>query len=191
MPEPSHGRWWLLAGLLWLLPGTAAWTADWRVQHDGGGIGFVATYDEIPFDGRFRDFEAAIRFDPQALQQSRFEVNVTIASVDSDSPDRDQGMLEPEWFDAEHHPLARFETTGFSTDDGGGFRADGELTIKGITRPVALSFTWDSDGRSARLAGETSVRRTDFEVGSGDWQEDDTIGFDVKIVFDLDLRRVE
>lgn len=174
----------LLAGLL-LAHGAGA--GEWRVDAANSSIGFTATYDEIPFDGSFREFDARIRFDPHAVDDSRFEVEVDIVSIDSNSPDRDEGMLTPEWFDPERHPAARFESRGFRSAGDDGFQADGDLSIKGITRPVTVFFSWTPSNGSARLAGNTRVKRTDFKIGTGDWHEDDTIGFDVEIVFDLML----
>lgn len=174
-----------LAALL-LAQGT--WASDWVVAYETSSIGFVATYDEIPFEGRFGDFSARIRFDPGTLADASFEVTVNIASVDTDSPDRDEGMLEAEWFDAGRHPQARFSSSRIERLTGENeYAVKGDLTIKDTTRPVAATFLWTQAGPSAHLKGSADVKRGDFGIGSGDWEEDDTIGFDVRILFDLTL----
>ncbi|MDA9981863.1 YceI family protein, partial [Gammaproteobacteria bacterium] len=118
------------------------------------------------------------------------EVSISIASVDTNSTDRDEGMMEADWFDAEQFPRAGFSSTAFERlDSGNEFAVTGDLTIKDITRPVKLVFTWVETGASVHLKGQTNVKRGDFKLGAGDWAEDDTIGFEVQIVFDLKLTR--
>ena len=167
----------------------ALWARDWQVNYDESKVGFIATYDEIPFEGRFEDFEAVIRFDPSVLGQGSFEVNIDIASVNTDSPDRDEGMLEQDFFDASEYPSATFTSTAFAKSKStGDYEVTGDLTIKGISKPISLEFTWTASDKTARLRGQGSVKRTDFKIGMGDWEEDDTIGFAVQIVFDLSLQ---
>ena len=177
----------LLGGLL---STQTSWGQEWQVKYDESRIGFVATYDEIPFEGRFEDFDVDISFDPMALDKAAFKVNITIASVNSDSPDRDEGMLEQDWFDVAQYPNSTFTSTAFrKLENTSRYEVLGDLRIKGITKPVTLMFTWETSGESVRLHGQTYVKRTDFTVGTGDWEHDDTIGFDVQIMFDLSLNK--
>ena len=71
----------------------------------------------------------------------------------------------------------------------GGYTVTGDLTIKGISKPISLGFTWEVSDKTVRLHGKGAVKRTDFKIGSGDWEEDGTIGFDVQIVFNLGLQK--
>lgn len=171
-----------------LLSAQSLWAREWQVNYDQSKVGFIASYDEIPFEGRFEDFQADISFDPLALDRAEFKVNVNIASVNTDSPDRDAGMLEQEWFDTARYPNSTFTSTAFvKLADTDSYEVSGDLTIKSIARPVTLVFTWTETGKSVRLHGQGDVKRSDFDVGTGEWGEDDTIGFDVQIVFDLNL----
>ena len=167
-----------------------AWGQQWQVDYDTSRIGFVATYDDIAFEADFREYEVAVTFDPALFEQASFKASISIASVDSRSSDRDEGMLEPDWFDVGQYPYSTFNSSAFrQLQHGDGFIVTGELTLKGVTRPVEFAFSWESTGASARLKGQTRVNRTDFSIGTGDWAEDNTIGFDVEIVFDLKLTR--
>lgn len=177
----------ILAALLPIQPLQAD---EWQVDHAASRIGFVATYDEIPFEGRFHRFEARIRFDTEDPAGGSFAATIDIASVDSNSPDRDEGMLEADWFDVGEHPTATFESSAIRAVPGSDeYALEGELTIKDITRPLHATFTWNAADGSARLEGSADVRRGDFDIGSGDWADDETIGFDVRIVFDLLLEK--
>lgn len=177
-----------------LIPFLALWTAaataaDWTADAARSKLGFVATYDRIPFETRFERFAADIRLDAARPAEGRMDVTIQTASVNSNSADRDDGMQGPEWFHSAKHPIARFVSRGINVEDGANFRLTGDLTIKGITRPVAFLFRWTEKNGAARIQGETLVKRTDFDIGTGEWKKDDTIGFEVKIVFDLQLKR--
>lgn len=174
-----------LSALIWVQP---AWAGAWKVDRGQSMLGFIASYDEIPIEAGFRDYSAEIVFDPAAIQTSIFEISIPIDTVNSNSEDRDQGMLDAEWFDSDRYPTANFRSSGFRRiNDAGAFEVIGKLTIKSVTRPVTLPFFWTTTGKSARLRGQGLVKRIDFDIGTGDWETDDTIGFDVKIVFDLIL----
>ena len=175
--------------LLWAFICPVAQAADWQVDTDASRVGFVATYDGIPFEARFERFTADIRFDPERLSASRFDVRMDISSVNSDSVDRDEGMLDAEWFDSSEHPTASFTADRFRALGDGRFEAQGQLTIKGISREIVLPFTWQASGKTAQLTAETSVKRLDFDIGIGEWKTDGTIGFDVTAQADLKLTR--
>jgi polyisoprenoid-binding protein YceI len=177
-----------------VLSALALWTAvtaaaDWAPDPSRSTLGFVASYDRVPFETRFERFAAAVHFDPARPAEGRIEVTIETASVNSRSADRDEGMQGAEWFDSAKFPTARFASSRIAAAGDGRFRMNGTLTIKDITRAVEIPFRWTQSDGAARLAGEAAVRRTDFDVGTGDWKTDDTIGFDVRIVFDLQLAR--
>lgn len=178
----------ILATLAGMLLFQGVWANEWNVDAENSRVGFVATYDEIPFEGRFDEFTALIRFDPENPSDGSFLVTIGVASVDTDSPDRDEGMLEADWFDVESHPEATFTSLRFEHLPGENeYAVTGDLTIKGITKPVTAAFSWTQANSSIRLAGSADVERGDFDIGTGDWEDDDTIGFAVRIVFDLTL----
>jgi hypothetical protein len=61
----------------------AAPAADWTVQPEGSSLRFSGVAQGEKFEGRFKEFTPAIRFDPAALEASRFDVTVKLASADS------------------------------------------------------------------------------------------------------------
>jgi len=178
-----------LALFLFVLAGGTASAADWKVDMKQSRLGFVATYEKTPFEAWFRRYDALIRFDPAALKDSRFDVTVDISSVDSDSSDRDEGMQGKEWFDRAAHPQAHFVATAFTAVKGDQYEATGKLTLKGATREIHLPFSWTRSADGARLHSETSLNRTDFNIGSGAWAQDPTIGYEVKVRVDLVLSK--
>lgn len=172
---------------LFTAPAVAA--GDWRVVPGESRIGFVATYEDTPFDAWFRSFDAQIRFAPGELDDASFDVRIDLASVDSNSRDRDRGMKQPEWLAADEHPVARFQSTRFEKISGNRFRAVGTLRLKDVSRSIGIPFTWEQSGGRAVLKAEAELSRGDFNIGTGEWSQDDTIGFAVQVKARLRLRR--
>lgn len=164
---------------------------DWAVVPDGSMLGFTAEAQGEPFDGRFARIDARIRFDPAALDDSRFEVEIALDSVDSQNSERDAMLAEPEFFDSGRQPNARYVADRFVALGGNRYRADGELELRGVRHPVALQFEWSADGDAARLLGEAMLDRLAFAVGSGDWEDVELIAREVKVTTELRLRRAE
>ena len=166
---------------------TTHWTAD--AAHSQ--LTFTAVQAGARFDGRFATFDPQIDFDAANLASSRFVVTVTTASADTRDKERDETLRGKDFFDVSRFPQARFATTGFTAAAKGRFEAQGKLTIRDVTRPVRLPFTFvvAADGRSARLVGSTTVERLDFGVGQGEWNDTTWVGNAVEIRFDLALIR--
>jgi len=167
--------------------GATAWVADTAASR----LGFTGTLAGGSFDGRFHRFEPDIVFDPSDLAGSRFRVTVETGSADTQDADRDAILKGPEFFAVERWPAARFEATRFVTVGDGRYEARGRLTIREVTRDVALPFSFKPsvDGRTATLSGGTGIRRLDFGVGQGEWRDTEWVGDEVTIRFDLLLQR--
>ena len=179
--------------LLLLAPGSVPAATTWKADPAASRLVFLATQAGAEFEGRFTRFAPQIRFDPADLADSRFEVEIDTRSADTQDHDRDSALASGDFFATARWPTARFETTSFSARGQGKFEARGRLTIRDVTREVTLpfSFTPAADGRHARLAGGTTIRRLDFGVGQGEWTDTTWVGNDVRIRFDLELASID
>lgn len=164
----------------------------WRVEQ-GSRIGFVATQSGAPVEGAFEDFTAEIVFDSEDLAASRVAVVIQIASVNSQSKDRDEMIRSAPLFDAAQWPVARFEAEGFKDLGGGSYEAAGSLTLRDVTLPVVLPFTLTTEERGGSLhataSGELTVQRLDYGVGQGLWEDTSVVGNDVTIKIDIEASR--
>ena len=166
-------------GLAALLATAAAHAADYRAEA-GSTLGFRATYMDEAFDGRFARFTPSIRFDPADLANARFDVRIALASASTDNEERDQMLVGPEFFDATGAAEARYVATRFRALGGNRFVAEGSLTLRGVTRPVPLQFTW-TPGAKPVLEGSATLRRLAFKVGEGDWADTALLPDEVKV----------
>lgn len=177
----------LISVSLLLLPlGLAA--ADWHTMPESS-LGFVASAQGESFEGRFNEFDARIRFDPAALAGAEFDVRIVLASVDTQNAERDELLPQEDFFNVAASPEARYRAARFEALGGDRFRALGELTLRGVTAPVALDFSWVAgEDSSARLEGEANLSRLAFGVGSGEWADTSAIDDAVLVRTRLDLQ---
>jgi polyisoprenoid-binding protein YceI len=146
----------------------------------GSRLTFTTSFEGEPFTGRFEKFDAAIRFDPDDLAGSRFDVRIPLASARTDNDERDEALHGDDFFDVAGFPVARYEATRFVKLKDGRYRAEGTLTLRGIKKAVPLVFSLSS-GPNPILVGEATVNRLDFKVGGGEFGDVELIPNKVKV----------
>ena len=154
----------------------------WRIDTGESAILFEAVQAGARFEGRFDRWAADVRFSPEALDASSADVRIAADSAATQNRDRDATLAGPDFFDANAFPVARYRAERFVALDDGRFRAEGELTLRDVTREVPLVFTVSPAGEGWMLEGETVVSRLAFELGaSEDWRDTGWIGDEVTI----------
>ncbi len=168
------------------LPCAAAAT-DYTVRPALSQLNFQGTYQGAKFNGVFKDWAATISYDPANLANSKFDVVVTLASAKTGDHDQDSALPGESFFDVEKSPTAHFVSTGFHRE-GNLVIADGQLTLRGVTKPVSLGVVFRAQSpTSATLDIAGHVQRLDFGVGSGDYADTSVIGATVQITAHLQL----
>jgi polyisoprenoid-binding protein YceI len=171
--------------LIGLLLANAAVAADWTMQ-SGSTLGFSASYQGETFQGRFGKFTPQIRFDPAKLSDSRFDVRIALTSASTSNDERDEMLKGEDFFNSGKLPEARYVAEKFRSLGGNRYAADGTLSLRGVSKPVTLTFTW-TPGAKPVLAGEALLKRLDFGVGGGDWTDTGLIPNEVKVTTHLVL----
>ncbi|KRF00348.1 polyisoprenoid-binding protein [Frateuria sp. Soil773] len=170
----------LLPLLLALALPVAASAADYAVQPAQSRLGFSSSFQGQSFDGSFGKWTAAISYDAANLAASKFDVTVDVASAKTGDSDRDGALPGSDFFDAAKFPQAHFVTTGFR-QNGAQVIADGNLTLRGVTKPVSLNVSFKPSGGGATLDVDGTLKRLDFGVGGGEYADTSVIGADVKV----------
>ena len=167
------------------LLGAPAWATDY-VQAPGSTLVFAGTYQGEAFTGRFPGFTTTFRFDPKQLTTSKLQVGIPLATAVTSNADYDGELRGASFFDASKFPRATYTATTFRALGGNRYAADGRLTLRGISKPVTLEFTW-TPGAAPVLSGKATVKRLAFGVGGGDWADTDLIpdliAISTKVVF--------
>ena len=127
-----------LASLVRVLVGVLAFgsaqAAEWELMPDFSELRFSATQQKAEFEGVFHDFTTTARFDPKEPDDFRLEAVIKLGSVDTQYRDRDDYIVEPEWFHVAKWPEAVYRADKVRTADDG-WIAEGTLTLKGVALP--------------------------------------------------------
>lgn len=162
-----------------------ALAADY-VQAPGSTLAFATQYDGETFTGMFPGFATKLSFDPANLAASRLDVTIPLAGAKTGNNDRDETLRSPDFFNIGKFAQARYTATKFRSLGGNDYAADGTLELRGVRKPVTLTFTW-TPGKAPVLAGKATVKRLDFGVGGGDWADTslipDAVAISTRVVF--------
>ena len=113
-------------------------------------------------------------------------MTVETASIQTQDAERDEILKSPDFFWIEKHPQAVFHASKFERA-GAGWRAAGELTIRGVKKAATVSFTLTPAATATVMKGTASLKRLAFGLGQGDWASTEWIGDDVEVRFELKL----
>ena len=180
-----------IAAVLALSAATTAQAATWQVDPAASRLGFHGAMGGQGFDGAFKRWSAQIAFDPKALATSSVTVAVDVGSAATGDADRDQALPGADWFSAQAYPKAVFASHAFKDLGGGRYQAIGELTLRGVKKPLVLPFTLAIAGDTAKMTGQTEVNRLDFGVGQGRWRSGDVVAANVAVSVALVAHRVK
>jgi polyisoprenoid-binding protein YceI len=175
--------------VLVLICGSVALAAtQWTLQPRESKLTFVGTQAGAEFVGTFERFTADIKFDPQDLAGSRFDVKIDLASVNTRDSERDDTLKSDDLFAVKQFADSHYVAEHFAAKGGGKFTATGKLTLRNVTRDVPIEFTFEKKNGSAWLKGTAQLKRLDFGVGQGDWKDTSTVSNEVKVNFVLLLK---
>ena len=153
----------------------AAHAAAWRVL-PGSTLGFAGSFQGAGFSGQFKRYTATIAWDPAQPAACHFDVRVDLASADTGNSQRDELLPGADFFDVAKFPQAHFVASGCKAVAGGALTTTGTLSLRGISRPVALTLHFAPQGKDVVLTVNASLDRLAFGVGGGQWADPSTIG---------------
>jgi polyisoprenoid-binding protein YceI len=156
--------------MLLVAGGTMAQT-NWAIDKAHSRVGFVVPHYGISeVEGNFKDFDATVVSKADDFSGAEITFTAKTSSVDTDNERRDGHLKSADFFDAEKFPDLSFK--GTLSKQGGKYKLKGDLTMKGVTKPVEFEVTYGGTidtGRGLKagfkLSGE--INRQDFGVSYG------------------------
>jgi polyisoprenoid-binding protein YceI len=124
--------------------------------------------------GEFGKTEGVVAIDDADLSRSKVEATIDVTSIDTREPKRDEHLKSPDFFDVAKFPKMTFKSTKVEKAGEGKLKVTGDLTIKGVTKPVVLDVTgptkeikdpWGNVKRGVSVSGK--INRKDFGVSWG------------------------
>lgn len=163
----------------------------WRIDPHHTSVGFMARHMGLSkVRGQFKEFKGEVTGDPNDITSARARFEVEMASVDTGNGDRDAHLRGEDFFDVEKYPTMVFESKSIS-GSGDTYKVTGELTIKGITKPVELEYEHGGDQTdpygNRKIGGSLhgTILRSEWDLkwnvplDSGGWLVSDKIALEI------------
>ena len=144
-------------------------TGTYTIDPSHSRIGFVARHAMVTkVRGSFNEFTGSGYFDAEDPSKSKVELTIQANSIDTRNADRDNHLRSNDFFDMENHPEITFVSTSVEKVDDETFRLTGDLTIKGVSKPVTVDLEYTGSAKDPfgnqriGLEGSTQVNRKDW-----------------------------
>lgn len=146
----------------------------YSIRKEDSHVGFsIYKWMVIKEEGRFKEFNGTIVYDPASPSDTKIAVTVQAASIDSRNEQRDSALRSAEFFDAERYRTLSFTSTKVGARGIDTLLVSGNLTMKGITKaitiPVKVSDVHHVNKIGSLIGFETEfiVNRDDFNIAPG------------------------
>jgi polyisoprenoid-binding protein YceI len=150
---------------------TLAPTGTYAIDPTHSRIGFSARHAMVTkVRGSFNEFEGTGHLDAENPARSHLQLTIKAASIDTRNADRDAPLKSNDFFDMETYPEITFASTAVEQLDADNYQVTGDLTIKGVTKPVTVDFEYTGtavdpyDNQRIGFEGKTTVNRKDWGV---------------------------
>jgi polyisoprenoid-binding protein YceI len=153
-------------------------------------VGFVSRQMGVPVQGKFTRFDVQSNFDPKKPETSKVSLTIDLTSADLGNTETEVELKKPGWFDSVKRPQASFVSTAIKALGANKFEIDGQLSIKGNTQRVLVPVTLAQNGASTEASGAFQIKRIDFKIGEGDWNDVSIVANEVQVNFKLALTGV-
>ncbi len=146
-------------------------TGDYTIDQTHSRLGFSARHAMVTtVRGQFTDFAGTARIDTANPAASKVELTIQTASIDTGVADRDGHLRSGDFFDAEANPEITFVSTKVEREDESTWVITGDLTMKGVSKPVTIEFESTGSARDpfgnlrVGFEGATTINRKDWDL---------------------------
>jgi polyisoprenoid-binding protein YceI len=170
---------------------------SWSIDTVHSHVGFSVKHMMVAtVRGQFKSYRATLRLDPKDFTRSKFEGEIDVASVDTGNVDRDNHLRTNDFFDAPNHPKITFKSTRIEPKDGGEYTVHGDLSIRGVTKPVEFDVEFHGTSKNpygktvAGLSARGTINRKDFGVSFNALLETGGVAVAEKVKLEVDVEAV-
>lgn len=142
----------------------------WVIDPVHSGVTFKVKHLVSIVPGRFTTFSGEIQFDENAVESSSVNVSIDANSITTDNEKRDNHLKSPDFFDTATYPTLTYKSTKVRKIDATHFEVTGDLTMRGVTKPVVLNVEYFGTspgmgyGPRTGFHATASLNRQDFGV---------------------------
>ena len=165
----------------------AAPVPEQRLLSAQSSLQFTSRQMGVPVSGTFKRFTLFSQFDPKRLDASQISLDIDLGSVDIGNPDTEAELRKPGWFDTSRQAVASFRSSAVRATGARQFEVQGLLTIKGQSQTVRVPVALSQSGPVTMASGSFQIKRLDYRIGDGEWNELSIVANEVQIAFRLAL----
>ena len=173
-------------------------TGEYSIDAAHSRIGFVARHAMVTkVRGSFNEFEGGGFFDAASPEKSHVEVKINAKSIDTRNADRDAHLRGNDFFDMEQFPEISFVSTSVEPLESDHYRVTGDLTIKGVTKPVSVDFEYTGSAvdpfqnHRVGFEGTVTVNRKDWGINWNAALEAGGVLVSEKVVLEFEISAVK
>jgi polyisoprenoid-binding protein YceI len=171
-----------------LISSAIAFAAPRAVLPEEGQIEFVVKEMGVPVSGKFKRFDAAIDIDATKMEKSSVNIRIDIGSLTTGSDEADSLAVGPDWLDKARAPYANFKSAAIRELGKGRYEVKGTLNIHGKERELLIQFnSTDQASGKTIVTSEFVIKREDFNIGAGLWNEVDVVSPEILVKVRLAL----
>ena len=128
-------------------------------------VAFLVRAGGTPAEGYVENYKTDFQFNPASPEQASLRLIFDMRSTATGSSMADRAATSEEFLDVERYPTAELSAKGAKPNGDGKYVMEGQLTLKGVTKPIRLPLSINVKDGMAALRGETTVNRLDFGLG--------------------------
>lgn len=161
------------ASIIGLVMASTAQAADYAIDTQGMHAAVQFRVKHLGYSwlyGRFNDFQGNFSYDEEKPAESKVEVTIETTSIDSNHAERDKHLRTADFLDVEKFPQATFVSTAFTPGDNGTAVLSGDLTLRGVTKPIEIEVEKIGGGKDPwggyrmGFEGKTTFAGVDFGI---------------------------
>lgn len=156
-----------------VLSSGAAFAADYEIDQEGQHAFVNFKISHLGYSwlyGTFKDFEGTFSYDQEQPEDSKVNVTLRTASLDSNHAERDKHLRSADFLNTSKHPKATFASTSVVSTGAGTADITGDLTLNGVTKEVVINADFIGEGKDpwggyrAGFEGKTTLQLADFGI---------------------------
>jgi len=190
-----------ITGFLVLILSITAWVPargnDWAIDADHSTIQFRIKHIFSTVFGYFPDFDGTIHFDPENLDQSKFDFTVQVKTINTAIAKRDTHLRSDDFFAADTYPVMTFTSSKITHKQNNAYEVSGTMTIKDIAKEMNIPFVFHGTAPSpfdkkqivAGFDTAFSLDRLAFGVGDGKFFNMGVVGDVVDVTISVEALR--
>jgi polyisoprenoid-binding protein YceI len=152
-------------------PALTELTGTYTLDPAHSRIGFVARHAMVTkVRGAFNEFEGTATLDGANPANSSAQVTISAASIDTRNAQRDEHLRSNDFLSMDEYPQITFSSTGARQVDDSTFELTGDLTIKGVTNPITIPFSFEGAAKDpfgnlrVGFEGAVTINRKDYGI---------------------------